>query len=82
MNANRQQIDYIIRVGIVPPFCDLLSSEYIPTIKVVLEGLQNMLSIISPEVDALVDIIEECGGNVLFLYFTCVLVNIYMKVML
>jgi len=45
-----------------------LSCQDSQVIQVVLDGLQNMLKIAGPDVDALANLIEECEGNFLFLY--------------
>jgi len=46
-----------------------LSCQDSQVIQVVLDGLQNMLKIAGPDVDALANLIEECEGNRLFIYF-------------
>ncbi|VVC25334.1 Hypothetical protein CINCED_3A004313 [Cinara cedri] len=62
ISGNRQQVDCVINAGVVPPLCSLLSCQDSQVIQVVLDGLQNMLKIAGPHVDALANIIEECEG--------------------
>jgi len=49
-----------------------LSCQDSQVIQVVLDGLQNMLKIAGPDVDALANLIEECEGNFLFIYLTTI----------
>lgn len=66
ISGNRQQVDCVINAGVVPPLCSLLSCQDSQVIQVVLDGLQNMLKIAGPHVEALANIIEECEGKFLF----------------
>lgn len=62
ISGNSQQVDCVISSGVVAPLCALLSCQDSQVIQVVLDGLQNMLKIAGPDVDALANLIEECEG--------------------
>lgn len=63
-----QQIDYLVQKGCIAPLCDLLRSKDARTVTVVLEALENILSIgerVSEDNDGVnkyADYIEEAGG--------------------
>lgn len=52
----------LIQHGVIPPFCELLSCNDAQVIQVVLDGINNMLKMAGSEVEALANMIEECGG--------------------
>ena len=62
--GSAEQIATIIKMGILKPFCDLLSARDDKTVAVVLDGIQNMLSMAAKlgEADKVSEMIEECGG--------------------
>lgn len=66
ISGNSQQVDCVINAGVVAPLCALLSCQDSQVIQVVLDGLQNMLKIAGPDVDALANLIEECEGKFLY----------------
>lgn len=77
ISGNSQQVDCVINAGVVAPLCALLSCQDSQVIQVVLDGLQNMLKIAGPEVDALANLIEECEGNSLFSRLSVITVDFY-----
>ncbi|KAF6021163.1 KPNA3 [Bugula neritina] len=63
ISGSKEQVEYIVMQGVIPPFCNMLS---VKDTQVVLDGLNNILRLISdaPE-ETTLDIgalIEECGG--------------------
>lgn len=73
-NCNKQQVDYFINKGIIEPVCARLFIEDNELILIVLECLNIMLKISSPDVEALTDLIEECGG-IFYLFSSSFLFN-------
>ena len=59
---------YIIDQGVIPPFCELLTIPDTKTIRIALEGLENILKLGAREREKMNDpnqyavIIEECLG--------------------
>lgn len=62
LSGNREQVATLIRVGVIPPFCELLTCNDTQVIQVVLDGINNMLKMAGSEVEGLANMIEECGG--------------------
>lgn len=62
IGGSREQVATLIREGVIPPFCDLLSCIDAQVIQVVLDGINNMLKAAGPQVEQLANMIEECGG--------------------
>ncbi|KAL1124229.1 hypothetical protein AAG570_001999 [Ranatra chinensis] len=62
ISGNREQVLRLIQEGVIPPFCLLLDCKDNQVIHVVLDGINNMLKMAGPQVDALASAIEECGG--------------------
>lgn len=62
ISGNREQVFHLIREGVIPPFCDLLSCKDAQVINVVLDGLNNMLKMAEDHVPQIANIIEECDG--------------------
>ncbi|GIX75357.1 importin subunit alpha-4 [Caerostris extrusa] len=62
--GNLEQIIYLVRSGVIPPVCDMLSVKDPKTLAVVLDSISNILSAAS-KVNALESVccfIEQCGG--------------------
>lgn len=62
MGGNRDQVAHLIREGVIPPFCNLLTCADTQVIQIVLDGISNMLKLAGPQVEGLANMIEECGG--------------------
>lgn len=63
ISGNREQVARLIQDGVIPPFCALLSCKDTQVIQVVLDGIHNMLKMATgQQVEALANMIEECGG--------------------
>lgn len=63
ISGNRDQVARLIQDGVIPPFCALLSCKDTQVIQVVLDGIHNMLKMATgQQVEALANMIEECGG--------------------
>ncbi|XP_014247830.1 importin subunit alpha-3 [Cimex lectularius] len=62
ISGNREQILQLIDEGVIPPFCALLDCKDNQVIQVVLDGLNNILRAASPQIEAIANAIEECGG--------------------
>lgn len=62
IGGNKEQVATLIKAGVIPPFCDLLSCKDATVIQVVLDGINNMLKMAGAEVDQLSTAIEECNG--------------------
>lgn len=59
------QVACLVREGVIPPLCALLNCKDTQVIQVVLDGINNMLKMATEPgaVDALANLIEECGGE-------------------
>ncbi|KAK4880320.1 hypothetical protein RN001_008466 [Aquatica leii] len=63
IGGTRDQVTTLIREGVIPPFCDLLTCKDAQVVQVVLDGINNMLKMAGPEAEPiLANMIEECGG--------------------
>lgn len=51
---------------VIPPFCNLLSVKDSQVVQVVLDGLKNILIMAGEEASTIAEIIEECGGEFIF----------------
>jgi len=62
--GNLDQIAYLIKCEVLKPFCALLEARDEKVLKVVMDGLANILTTASKagQVDALCQMIEECEG--------------------
>lgn len=40
-----QQIDYIVRLGVIKPICDLLLAKEAKIVRVLLDAISNMLNV-------------------------------------
>ncbi|XP_078470087.1 importin subunit alpha-4 isoform X3 [Lampetra planeri] len=57
-----QQVEYLVRENVIPPFCALLAVKDPQVVQVVLDGLNNILKMAGEEVETIASVIEECGG--------------------
>jgi len=62
ISGNKTQVAYLVTQGVIPPFCNLLNCKDTQVIQVVLDGLNNMLKVAGPDVEAVAAMVEECGG--------------------
>lgn len=62
IGGSQDQVAELIKVGVIPPFCDLLNCKDAQVIQVVLDGINNMLKMAGPDADQLANLIEECHG--------------------
>lgn len=62
--GNVKQIDYVIRLGVLKPICDLLLAKDAKIVRVLLDAISNMLHAASGvgACDSLTRLIEEEGG--------------------
>lgn len=56
---------YVVEMGVLPPFCNLLSVKDAQVVNVVLDGINNILKMAADDVDQICQIIEECGGKLI-----------------
>lgn len=68
LNCNKEQLKYVIDEGVIESLCVLLSYEKNEVVLLVLECLYTILDRFNPDIDALTDKIEECNGNISFLF--------------
>ncbi|KAF0294419.1 Importin subunit alpha-4 [Amphibalanus amphitrite] len=61
ISGSPEQIRHLVQAGGIPPMCQLLDCKDPQVVHVVLDGLNNILKS-SEDVDAVAQIIEECGG--------------------
>jgi len=62
ISGNKTQVAYLVSQGVIPPFCNLLNCKDTQVIQVVLDGINNMLKLAGPDVEAVAAMVEECGG--------------------
>jgi len=62
ISGNKTQVAYLVTQGVIPPFCNLLNCKDTQVIQVVLDGLNNILKLAGPDVEAVAAMVEECGG--------------------
>lgn len=62
IGGNQEQVASLIKLNVIPPFCDLLTCKDAQVIQVVLDGINNMLKMAGPEAEKLANMIEECNG--------------------
>jgi len=63
ISGNKEQVAYLVNVGVIPPFCNLLNCKDAQVIQIVLDGIYNILKMSSgDETEKACNIIEECGG--------------------
>ncbi|KAL5004120.1 hypothetical protein ScPMuIL_017576 [Solemya velum] len=62
ISGRKEQVAYVVEQGVIPPFCNLLNVKDTQVVNVVLDGINNILKMAGDEVDAITQMIEECGG--------------------
>lgn len=62
ISGSRNQIVHLIELGVVKPFCNLLSCKDTQVVQIVLDAIHNMLKHAGPLVEQLANMIEECRG--------------------
>jgi importin subunit alpha-4/3 len=65
LSGKREQVAYVLQLGVLQPFCQLLTTEDSQILVVVLDGISNILKMASSNDDDLTAItqkIEECSG--------------------
>jgi len=62
ISGKKEQVAYVVEMGVLPPFCNLLSVKDAQVVNVVLDGINNILKMAGEEVEQICQIIEECGG--------------------
>lgn len=65
ISGSAEQIRYCVQQGVVPPLCNLLSVKDPQIMTVVLDGIGNILKMVSPnkeELEGVAQQIEECEG--------------------
>ncbi len=65
LSGKREQVAYVLQLGVLQPFCNLLNVDDPQILAVVLDGISNLLKIASQndeDVNMLTTQIEECGG--------------------
>lgn len=63
-------------MGVLPPFCNLLSVKDAQVVNVVLDGINNILKMAGDEVEHICQIIEECGGMLSCFLAVCIIVAV------
>uniref|UniRef100_A0A0B6ZRW0 Importin subunit alpha n=1 Tax=Arion vulgaris TaxID=1028688 RepID=A0A0B6ZRW0_9EUPU len=62
ISGKKEQVAHVVEMGVLPPFCNLLSVKDAQVVNVVLDGINNILKMAGDDVDQICQIIEECGG--------------------
>uniref|UniRef100_A0A1I7XUH3 Importin subunit alpha n=1 Tax=Heterorhabditis bacteriophora TaxID=37862 RepID=A0A1I7XUH3_HETBA len=62
ISGRPDQVEQMVKSGVIPPFCALLDCKEAQIIQVVLDGINNILKMAGPGVEAICTQIEECGG--------------------
>jgi len=62
ISGKKEQVRYVVEMGVLPPFCNLLSVKDAQVVNVVLDGINNILKMAGDDVDMICQIIEECKG--------------------
>lgn len=62
ISGKKEQVEYVVEKGVIPPFCSLLSVKDTQVVNVVLDGLHNILKMAGENVETVASMIEECGG--------------------
>jgi len=61
ISGNKEQVEYAVEKGVIPPFCNLLTAKDNQVVQVVLDGINNILKM-AGENETVATLIEECGG--------------------
>jgi hypothetical protein len=65
LSGKREQVAYVLQLGVLSPFCQLLSTDDPQILVVVLDGINNILKMASSDENDLLAVtsqIEECSG--------------------
>uniref|UniRef100_A0A8C4N485 Karyopherin alpha 3 (importin alpha 4) n=1 Tax=Eptatretus burgeri TaxID=7764 RepID=A0A8C4N485_EPTBU len=62
ISGRKDQVEYLVREQVVPPFCALLGVKDPQVVQVVLDGLNNILKMAGDDAEMVANMIEECGG--------------------
>ena len=65
LSGKREQVAYVLQLGVLVPFCQLLDAEDPQILVVVLDGIHNILKMAASndeDLEALTAQIEECSG--------------------
>ena len=53
----------MVQLGVIAPFCSLVSVKDTQVVQVVLDGINNILKMAGDDSDNICVMIEECGGE-------------------
>ncbi|BFZ00334.1 hypothetical protein BsWGS_03373 [Bradybaena similaris] len=62
ISGKKEQVAFVVEMGVIPPFCSLLAVKDAQVVNVVLDGINNILKMAGDDVEQICQIIEECGG--------------------
>lgn len=62
ISGRKDQVAYVVSLGVVTPMCNLLMTKDTQVVQVVLDGLSNILRMAEDDSDTICTYIEECGG--------------------
>jgi len=62
ISGRKQQVAYVLSLGVIRPMCNLLVAKDAQVVQVILDGLHNILKAAEDEVTTICTYIEECGG--------------------
>ncbi|XP_033832366.1 importin subunit alpha-3 [Periophthalmus magnuspinnatus] len=62
ISGRKDQVEHLIDMDVIPPFCNLLTVKDAQVVQVVLDGLSNILKMFEDEADTIAGHIEQCGG--------------------
>lgn len=62
ISGSRNQIIFVVQKGAIGPFCQLLGVKDSGLISVVLDGLDSILRNAGPDLEAICQMVEECGA--------------------
>ncbi|XP_036099617.1 importin subunit alpha-3-like [Molossus molossus] len=62
ISGRKDQVAFLVRHNVIPPFCNLLALRDIQVVQIVLDGLSNILRMAEEEAYTVASLIEECGG--------------------
>ncbi|CAI4225679.1 unnamed protein product [Auanema sp. JU1783] len=62
ISGKADQVCYMVKAGVIRPFCALLGCKDPQIIQVVLDGINNILKLAGDNLEGVCNQIEECGG--------------------
>jgi len=62
ISGSKQQVSYLVQKGVIAPFCNLLNCRDTQVVRVVLDGIHNLLKLAGKDLENVTSQIEECGG--------------------